>query len=176
MAAISAACSTALRDSIWMMPRIRRLTAWSLRVALLPETCATRRQGEAAGAVGRVAHERDRLARLLRQVHPRDHDPVRTEVEGTTDAQPLARLRPDKGGGRCRAHRVEVGQQVGFGAGAVLEVDDQPVEAGAGHDLGRHRRSEAGERAVQRLPGSEPAWRSTTPGTGGMAVWSVMRS
>ena len=133
-------------------PAIDRL---DLRVALLPETGATRREGEPARAVGRVAHERDRLASLLGQVHPRDHDPVRTEVERAADAQSFARLRPDQGGGRCRAHRVEAGQQVGFGAGAVLEVDDQPVEAGAGHDLGRDRRPEPGERAVQRLPGSE---------------------
>ena len=141
------------------------------RVAELAETRAAGRQREPARAVGRVAHERDRLAGLLGRVHPGDHDPVRAEVERPADPQPLAGLGPDEGGGRRRAHRVEVGQQVGLGAGAVLEVDDQPVEAGAGHDLGRHRRAEPGEGAVQGLAGLRvAAWRSTMPGTGGRAV------
>ena len=138
-----------------MMPRIRAVDRLDLRVAELAETRAARRQGEPAPAVRRVAQERDRLAGLLGQVHPRDHDPVRAEVERPADPQPLAGLRPDEGGRRRRAHRVEDGQQVRFGAGAVLEVEDQPVEAGPGHELGRDGRAEPGEGAVQRLAGGE---------------------
>ena len=110
-----AACSTALGDSIWMMPRIRAVDRLDVRVAELAEARATRRQGEPARAVGRIAHERDGLAGLVGRVHPRDHDPVRAEVERPPDPQSLAGLRSDERGGRRGAQRVEVGEQVGFG-------------------------------------------------------------
>ena len=143
-------------------------------VAELAETCAAGRQGQPAHAVGRVAHERDRLARLLGQVHPRDHDPVRTEVERAPDPQPLARGRADDRRGARAAHRVEVGQQLRFGRAAVLEVDDQPVEAGAGQDLGGDRRADHGERAVDGLAGLQPDVEIDDAGDGRRAGWSVM--
>jgi hypothetical protein len=64
---------------------------------------------------------------------------VGAEIERPPDPEPLTRLRADDGGGAGRAHRVEVCEQLRFGPGTVLEVDDQPVEAGPGDDLGRER-------------------------------------
>ena len=95
-----------------------------------------------------------------------DDQAVCAEVKGTADAQPLTRRRPDDLGGPGRAHGVEVRQEVGLGHGAVLEVDDQPVEAGTGQDLGRDRRSEGRERAVQRLAGLEAAAQVEEAGNG----------
>ena len=46
MAAISAACSTALGDSIWMMPMIRGLIEPTSAWATLAEAGAARRQRE----------------------------------------------------------------------------------------------------------------------------------
>ena len=59
-------------------------------------------------------------------------------------------------GRRRGAHRVEVGEQVRFGRAAVLEVDDQPVEPGAGQDLGRDRRRRPWRRRRQGLAGLQP--------------------
>ena len=133
-------------------PPVDRL---DVRVTELAEPGASGREREPAAPVGRVAHPRDRLARLLREVDARDHDPVRAEIEGTADAQPLTGLRPDERGGPRGTDRVEVRQELGFGADPVFEVDDQPVEAGARDQLGGHRRAEPGERAEQRLPGTQ---------------------
>ena len=156
MAAISATCSTALGDSIWMTPRIRPLIGPDVGVAEPAQPCTTGRQRQAAGTVRRVAHERDRFAGLLGEVDPRDHDPVRPEIERPTDPQPLPGLRPDERSRGRRPGRVELAEQVGLGAGAVLEVDHQPVEPGPGDQLGRDRRPEPDERAEQRLAGAEP--------------------
>ena len=71
-------------------------------------------------------------------------------------------------------HRVEAGQEIRFGPGAVLEVDDQPVEAGAGHDLGGDRRSEHGEGAVERLAGGESGVEVDDPRDGRQGGRSVM--
>ena len=120
-------------------------------MAELAQARAARRKGEPATPVGRVAHERDGLAGLVGTINPGDHDPVRTEVEGPPDPQSFAGLGPDERGGRRGTQGVEVGQQVGFGPDAVLEVDDHPVEPGAADELGRHRRAEPGKRPEQRL-------------------------
>ena len=107
------------------------------------------------------------LAHLVRRVHPRDHQAVRPGVEGTPDPQPLRGLGADQGRGRRSAHRVEVGEQLGFGRDAVFEVDDQPVEPDPGQDLRGDRRSERGERAVEGLAGLEAAAQVDEAGDGG---------
>ena len=117
------------------------------------ETRATGRQGEPASPVGWIAHERDGLAGLIGTIHPGDHDPVRAEVERPPDPQSLAGLGSHESGGDRGAQCVKVGQQVGLGPGAVLEIDDHPVEPGAADELGRHRRAEPGEGPEQGLTG-----------------------
>ena len=56
--------------------------------------------------------------------------------------------------GRPRAEQLR-GQRL-LAAGAVLEVDEHPVDAGAPARLGGDGAAEAEERADERLPGGEP--------------------
>ena len=154
MAAISAACSTALGDSIWMIPRIVRVDRPDVGVGPLAEAGATGREREPAGAVGRVAHERDRLADLVRRVHARDHQ--RRARRGRGHAR-CAAARRTAAGRAPRSRVVPIAWRLATSSDsvveAVLEVDDQPVEADAGQDLGRDRRPERRERAVEGLAG-----------------------
>ena len=68
------------------------------------------------------------------------------------------------------ADRVQVGHELRFGREAVLEVDDQPVEADAGEDLRDDRRTEDGERPVQGLASFEAAAQVDEPRDRGEAV------
>src|SRR4029079_7575355 len=54
------------------------------------------------------------------------------------------------------ADRVELAEELRLSARAVLEVDDQPVEAGPGEDLGGDRGAGAGKRPVDGLAGEDP--------------------
>jgi len=110
-----------------------------LAVTDLAQPGAAGRQREPARAIGRVAHEGDRLASLVRVVDARDHDAVRPEVERAADPQPFAGLGSDERGGPRGTDGVELPEQLGFGPGAVFEVDDEPVEAGARHHFGGGR-------------------------------------
>ena len=78
---------------------------------------------------------------------------MRTEVERPPDPQSFAGLGSHERCRRSGAQGVQVGEQVGFGAGAMLEVDDHPVEPGAADQLGRDGRAEPGEGAEQGLAG-----------------------
>ena len=57
--------------------------------------------------------------------------PAAPEVERAADAQPLGARRADDRGHRRGLDGVQHAQQVGLGRLAVLEVEDDPVEAGA---------------------------------------------
>jgi len=46
---------------------------------------------------------------------------------------------------------VEMGEQLRFRGGAVLEVDEDPIEARTPHELRRERRAEARPRSEQGL-------------------------
>src|SRR3954449_5250658 len=80
----------------------------NVRMRPLAEACAAGRQGEPAGAVGRVTDEGDRFTDLVRRVHSRDHDAVRSEVEDAADTETLGGLRTDESGRARRPDRVEV--------------------------------------------------------------------
>src|SRR6478609_7428633 len=62
-----------------------------VRVRSLPEARAAGHERHAADAVGRVAQPRDAVACLVGRADLREHDPVRAEVKGPVDAQPLHR-------------------------------------------------------------------------------------
>ena len=82
-------------------------------------------------------------------------------------AAPRSRARPtrrrsadcgaDDGRHRRRLDRVEQGEQVRLGRRTVLEVEDDPVEAGLAAQLGREGRCEVGEHADERFAGMDPA-------------------
>jgi hypothetical protein len=79
----------------------------------------------------------------------------RSKVERPPDPEPLAGLRPDDRR-RVVADRVELAHQLRLRAGAVLEIDDQPVEAGPGQELRVDRRAAADERPEERLTSEDP--------------------
>ena len=83
--------------------------------------------------------------------------PVGAHVEGTPDAQPLAGLRSHERGRARELDRGQVREQLGLGRVAVLQVDDDPVEAGSAEELGRARRAEAVPRAEEGLAGQDAA-------------------
>jgi hypothetical protein len=51
---------------------------------------------------------------------------------------------------------VELAHQLRFGAGAVLEIDDEPVESGPRQDLGVDGGAAADERSIERLAREDP--------------------
>ena len=115
----------------------RRVQPRDVGVGDLTQLGAARREGEATDALRRVAEVRQRLADFVDGLEPRDHDPGRSQViERSPDPEPLAGLRPDDRG-RVVADRVELTHQLRFRAGAVLEIDDQPVEIRPGRGAPR---------------------------------------
>jgi hypothetical protein len=91
---------------------------------------------------------------LLDRVHAREHHAGGPGVECPPGADPLVRLDSHQ-----RRHAVSGGgQQLADErvlAGAVLEIDQQPVEAGERAGFGRERRAEVEERPERRFAGPE---------------------
>ena len=112
----------------------------NLRMRHAAEPRAAGQQRHAADAIGRVAQVRHRLPNLVDRVEAGDHDPGRAQVERPADPDPLARGGTDQGSGRRDLDRREDGHEARLVPGAMLEVDDQPVEAGPGTQLGGRRR------------------------------------
>src|SRR3954463_390112 len=99
-----------------------RVDRSNVRMRAFAEAGATRREGEPAGAVGRVTDEGDRFTDLVRRVHSRDHHAVRPEVQDAADTETLGGLRTDESGRARRPDRVEVPDEVCFCRESVLEV------------------------------------------------------
>ena len=68
-----------------------------------------------------------------------------------SSARPIRSRSPDCGRTRAAAGVAPIAWRLAsrsdFGAGAVFEVEEQPIEAGAGHDLDRHGRCRAPAKA-----------------------------
>ena len=112
--------------------------------------------GHAPVPVGRVAQVPHRRLDILDRLQPREHHSGDSGVEQPPGADPLGRLDAGEHGDAVRLGRDLLVQQGPLVAAAVLEVGEQPVEAGDRAGLGGQRRAEAEERAVQGLAGGQP--------------------
>jgi hypothetical protein len=86
-----------------------------------------------------VAQVPDRLADLGGGLQLGQHDPDGAQVERAPDAQALRRRRAHDRDHGCGSDGVEERQQVGFGRGAMLEIEHDPVEARPTAQLRRQR-------------------------------------
>jgi hypothetical protein len=112
--------------------------------------------GDAAHPGRRVEQRRCAGARLLRAVDHREHHALGPEVECPARADALRRRDAHEPVDARRPRAEQLSGQGVLAAGAVLEVDEHPVEAGAPASLGRYGAAEAEERADERLAGREP--------------------
>ena len=153
-AAISSTASTASGDSICAIPSVRARAA-STGSGLGAEARAAVEEGDPARARRAVVQRRRPRLGLLGRVDLRAHHALDAEVEGAGGAAAHVGLhahqRVHAGGARAQQLR----QQLRLVAAAVLEVDEQPVEAGQAERLGRQRRAERQEAAEQGLAGCE---------------------
>ena len=115
---------------------------------------------EPGGAVG-ARHATRPLRRVLAGAHgrlalaavsdQRDHHALGPEVEHALDHGGVVPLHPHDRRGATRRQRLELDEQRLVVPGPVLHVDEQPVEPGVAHDLGRDRTAEV-EPPADRLP------------------------
>ena len=94
-------------------------------------------------------------------VDPGEHDPGGAEVEQSPGADPVGGLDPDDGRHAVRRGGGDDVPRLLLAAGAVLEVEQDPVDAGRRADLGGDRRRGAEEGAVGDLGRGEPASQRT---------------
>ncbi len=122
-----------------------------------PEVHAAREQRDAA-LPGRLRPQpADDPMGLIGRVHLRDHDAGRSQVQGAADSDALACLDAHQRRGRGESGSHEQGQEVRLTGGAVLEVDEHPVEARPTGDLDEERGRPEDERAEEGLPGQDSA-------------------
>ena len=76
---------------------------------------------------------------LLGRLHVRHDDPLAAEVQGAADVGRVRVPDPAERGGSGQPDRGGQRGQVVLGRGAVLEVDDDIVEAAGRQQAGRHR-------------------------------------
>ena len=86
---------------------------------------------------------------LVRTVQPGQHDTGRALVKHAAEPNPLRRLDPDHGRHPVRAGRDDDRTDLLLAAGAVLEVEQYPVDAGCGTHFRRDRRGRS-HKACQR--------------------------
>ena len=158
IAARSSAAATASGDSTWNTPRSDSLTRAAMSgVVHRPVARPAGDERDAAHAGRRIAHPGHAVARLGGGADLRQHHPVRAEVQRAVDAQALHGRHADEGRGRRRLDGEQLGVEVGDRAHAVLEVEDRPVVAGPGDQLGGGGRPEAHEHADGRLAREDAA-------------------
>ena len=90
-------------------------------------------------AAGRDAHPAPRGAHCVGRLEAGEHEALGAKVQGPPDAQPRGFLDAHECRRRGGLQGVDPCQQVGLGQRAVLEVEDDPVEPGAAHQLRRGR-------------------------------------
>ena len=112
--------------------------------------------GDAARPGRRMQQRRRAGARAAGAVDHGEHHALGPEVERPARADALRRRDPHEpvDAGRPRAEQLP--GQLLLAAGAMLQVDEHPVEPGVSARLGGNAAAEAEERAHQRLPGREP--------------------
>ena len=101
-----------------------------IRVTLRP------RQPYAARADGRIFHRRHNRRGLLRRVDRRGDDPVRAGVHHALDDIGIVAAHADERADAREVDGADEFRRAFEGDGAVLEIDGEPVETGAHHDLG----------------------------------------
>ena len=147
-AAICSTASTASGDSIWAMPNTRS-RAFSIASGSVPNRAP--RWNSAIPRPRAVVHRARPRRRLLGGVDLRAHHALDAEVERAggpaADVGLHAHERVHAACGRAE----QLAEQQRLVAAAVLEVDEQPVEAGQGQRFGGQRAAERQERAEQGL-------------------------
>ena len=94
---------------------------------------------------------------LSRAVQPWQHDTGRAEVKHSAEPNPRRRLDSDHGRHAVRGGRDDDRTDLLLAAGAVLEIEQYPVDAGCGTHFRRDRRGCAQERPHRGLARSEAA-------------------
>ena len=115
-----------------------------------------------APAAAVAAGQRGQL-RLRDRLDPRHEHAAGAEVERPADPRSPRLLDANEDRRGAAAGGEQLGECLGLAARAVLEVDDEPVEAGDGEDLDRQGAPEARERAEQRLAGEDAAPERASP-------------
>ncbi len=113
-------------------------------------------RGHPAVAVGRVAQVPDGVRRVGRAVDAGKHHAHGAEVEQPAGADAGGRLGPHQGGDTVRRSGRDDAEDLLLPAGAVLEVEQHPVDAAGRTDLRGDRGGGAEERAEGRLAAAQP--------------------
>lgn len=88
------------------------------------------RARQSAATARRIVHRLQAGARLIGRLDVGHHDAGGTPIEGMQDEVGVRCADAhDRQGGRA-ADGLEIGEECGFGAGAVFEIEEEPVEAG----------------------------------------------
>ena len=122
------------------------------RLGVEPEAAGPVVGGDPAIAGRRVAQMGQRGLHLCGAVQPGQHDASGPGVQRPSDADPFRRLDADESGDAVAARGRDHVADLLFPAGAVLEVEQHPVEPGRRAHLGADRGGHADERAERRPP------------------------
>ncbi len=80
--------------------------------------------------------------------------PADSQIQDVADSNPLGRLDARENRNPVGGSSQELCDQAVFAPGAVLEVDEEPVETREGAHFGCSRRSQVQERAARTLAGA----------------------
>ena len=155
--AISATAATAVADSICTSEADRRRRGVQVVVDAVPPRRPGERRPHAANAATGISHRPHELGGLLGRVDHGHEQVLHAEVEVLLDHHHIADRRAyDRRDGIGR-HGVELAEDRLEAVGGVLGVDEHPVEAAAGGDLGDDRAARAHPHADLRTVGCDDA-------------------
>ncbi|MCY1528351.1 hypothetical protein D9M68_634520 [compost metagenome] len=121
----------------------------------VPARGAGQGAADATDAVGRVAHGAHQFGSLLGGFHHGHQQGLRADIQQLLDQHRVADGRTDDRLGRVGRDGLELGQQAAQVVGCVLAVQQQPVEAGVGRQLGAVGIGQAEPEADLRLAGMQ---------------------
>src|SRR5262245_30958503 len=123
------------------------LAVGGLEIVLHPAIAAgARRGGDAADSRRRIAHGCHGTTGFLGILHVGHQDRLRADVEHALDQHSIVPRRPHNRGSGAARCGLQLREQARNLVGRVLAVEQDPIEAGIRHDLGR---DVAGETAPQ---------------------------
>ena len=114
-----------------------------------------RRYRYAANALRRIARRGDRALGLLDVLHIGEQQRLRADVEAALGQHRVVPGRTYDRRRRTALHRLELADQIGDFVGRMLGVEQDPVEAAVGNDLGGDVAAQAGPQPDLQFSGGE---------------------